>query len=87
MPITASAKKALRQSTRRKAQNLRSKNTYKNTLKELKSLAATGKKDEVKKLLPKVYKSLDKAAKTNVISKNKSARLKSFAAKLLQKTA
>ncbi|MBI4158162.1 MAG: 30S ribosomal protein S20 [Candidatus Yanofskybacteria bacterium] len=87
MPITRSAKKALRQSFRRKARNLRRKNNYKNNLKELKNLVSTGKKDEAKKLLSKVYKSLDKAAKTNVIAKNKAARLKSSAARLLQKTA
>lgn len=86
MPITKSAKKALRQSIRRKAQNLRRKNAYKNTLKEFKSLAAAGKKDDAKKLLPNVYQSLDKAAKTNVIPKNKAARLKSSATKLLRKT-
>lgn len=86
MPITKSAKKALRQSIRRKAQNLRRKNAYKNTLKEFKSLVTTGKKDDAKKLLPNVYKSLDKAAKTNVIKKNKAARLKSSATKLLRKT-
>ncbi|MEK7139004.1 MAG: 30S ribosomal protein S20 [Patescibacteria group bacterium] len=87
MPITASAKKALRQSLRRRAENLRRKNNYKGLLKEFRSLAATGKKDEAKKLLPKVYKALDKAAKTNVIAKNKAARLKSSSAKLIAKTA
>lgn len=81
MPITASAKKALKQSLTRKARNLRRKNAYKNALKELKKLTAAGKKDEAKKLLPGVYKSLDKAAKTNVISKNKAARLKSKVSK------
>ena len=84
MPITQSAKKALRQSLRRKTQNLKRKNAYKSTLKEFRTLAAAGKKDEAAKLLPKVYKSLDKAAKTNVIAKNKAARLKSFAARLLK---
>lgn len=87
MPITQSAKKALRQSLTRKARNLRRKNNYKNNLKELKNLASAGKNDEAQKLLPKVYKALDKAAKTNVIAKNKAARLKSSAARLLQKTA
>jgi len=87
MPITASAKKALRQSLTRKARNLRRKNNYKNNLKEFKNLTSTGKNDEAKKLLSKVYKALDKAAKTNVITKNKAARLKSSAARLSQKTA
>ncbi|OGN15394.1 MAG: 30S ribosomal protein S20 [Candidatus Yanofskybacteria bacterium RIFCSPHIGHO2_02_FULL_43_22] len=85
MPITASAKKALRQSLTRKARNLRRKNNYKNNLKELKNFVAAGKKDEAKKLLPKVYKALDKAAKTNVINKNKAARLKSKASKMAVK--
>lgn len=83
MPITASAKKALRQSLTRKARNLKRKNAYKNTFKEFRTLAAT-KKNEAEKLLPKVYKSLDKAAKTGVIKANKAARLKSSAAKLLK---
>jgi len=85
MPITKSAKKALRQSLRRRSENLRRKNAYKNTLKEFRALVASGKKNEAAKLLPKVYKALDKAAKTNVIKRNKSARLKSSAAKLLTK--
>ena len=87
MPITKSAKKDLRQSFTRKARNLRRKNNYKNNLKEVKNLTSAGKNDEAKKLLSKVYKALDKAAKTNVIAKNKAARLKSSAARLLQKTA
>jgi len=83
MPITKSAKKALRQSLTRKARNLRHKNNYKNNLKELKNLASAGKKDDARKLLPKAYKALDKAAKTNVIAKNKAARLKSKATRLV----
>lgn len=84
MPITASAKKALRQSLTRKARNLRRKNAYKDTLKELSKLVSAGNKKEAEKLLPKVYKTLDKAAKTNVITKNKAARLKSLADKLVK---
>ena len=84
MPITASAKKAMRQSLRRKARNLTRKNAYKATLKELAKLASTGSKKGAEKLLPKVYKTLDKAAKTNVINKNKAARLKSKASRLIK---
>ena len=87
MPITRSAKKAMRQSLRRRARNLRRKENYKTALKELAKLASTGNKKEAEKLLPKVYKALDKAAKTNVIAKNKAARLKSKAAHLTAKTA
>lgn len=82
MPITASAKKALRQSIRRKARNLTRSNAYKSAVKELQKVAKTGTK-EVEKLLAKTYKAVDKAAKTGVIKKNKASRLKSSAAKLL----
>jgi len=40
---------------------------------------------EAKELLPKIYKALDKAAKTGVIKENKAARKKSKIAKLLNK--
>ena len=84
MPITQSAKKALRQSIRRRARNLKRSETYKSAVKHLKKLAATSK-EEAKKLLPKAYKAIDKAAKIGIIKKNKAARLKSGVAKLLAK--
>lgn len=77
MPITQSAKKALRQSARRRAQNLKKMEAYKNAAKNLKKAAASGQHDEAQALLPQLYKALDKAAKTNVIAKNKASRLKS----------
>ena len=84
MPITASAKKALRQSIRRRAKNLKRSNAYKNAVKELKKIAPTNK-EEAKKLMSKTYKAIDKAAKTGVIKKNKAARLKSGIARFLAK--
>ncbi len=83
MPIIKSAKKALRQSKKRKAGNLKKANAYRNAVKTFRKLAVTGKKDEAKKYLPKVYKALDKAAKTGVIKKNKASRLKSNSSRLL----
>jgi len=83
MPITASAKKALRQSVRRRVCNLTRSNAYKTAVKELKKIVSSGQIKEAQKLLAKAYKSIDKAAKTGVIKKNKAARLKSAAAKLL----
>lgn len=83
MPITKSAQKALRQSLRRRVQNLKRKEAYKNVIKSIKKLAAAGKSDEAKKLLSSLYKTLDKAAKTRVIAKNKAGRLKSRLTKLI----
>lgn len=85
MPITASAKKALRQSIRRRADNLRRSNAYKLAVKELKKLASAGQTKEAQNQLAKTYQAVDKAAKTGVIKKNKAARLKSAASKLLAK--
>lgn len=85
MPITDSAKKAMRQSLTRKARNLRRKNNYKTALKDLTKLVSAGNKKDAEKLIPKVYKAIDKAAKTNVMAKNKAARLKSGVAKLVSK--
>jgi small subunit ribosomal protein S20 len=85
MPITRSAKKALRQSTRRRAQNLKRKEDYKNAVKNFKRLVAAANMNEAKKLIPQLYKTLDKAAKTNVIKKNRAGRLKSRLTKLLVK--
>lgn len=83
MPITRSAAKALRQSRRRREQNLARSKAYKEAAKKFKRLIAENKKDEAAKFLPTLYKTLDKAAKTNVIHKNKAARLKSRLAKRL----
>jgi small subunit ribosomal protein S20 len=83
MPITKSAKKALRQNIRRRARNLARKKKMKEVIKEYKKLIALGKNEEAKAFLPQVYKVLDKMAKVNFIKKNKASRLKSRLAKKL----
>lgn len=77
MAITKSAKKAIRQSQRRRVRNLRKGNKLKDLLKEVKSLITQKKTKEAKKLLPQVYKLLDKAAKTGLIKKGEADRRKS----------
>ncbi|PJE69628.1 MAG: 30S ribosomal protein S20 [Candidatus Staskawiczbacteria bacterium CG10_big_fil_rev_8_21_14_0_10_38_10] len=85
MPITKSAKKALRQSFRRKARNLVYKKKVKNLLKEVKKLVSEKKTEEAKKLLSQVYKALDKTAKVGVIKKNTASRIKSRITKLISR--
>ena len=87
MPITKSAKKALRQNKTRRERNIKKILSYKSSVKDFKKLVSTGKKDDAKKMLPKVYQALDKASKSGVIKKNKASRLKSNTTRLLQKTA
>ncbi len=82
MPITSSAKKAFRQNLTRRARNVIKKEAYKKAVVNYRKLIAAKKMDEAAKLLPLVFKALDKAAKTKVIEKNKASRLKSRLAHL-----
>ena len=86
MPIIKSAKKALRQSIKRKVHNVRKTKKLKNLLKEVKFLVSENKIEQAKKLLPQVYKVLDKAAKTGLIKKNTASRKKSKITKLISKS-
>lgn len=77
MPVTKSAEKALRQNARRRKKNLEKGKGLKDAIKKYKKLVAGGEIQEAEKHLSTVYKLLDKAAKTNLIKKNKASRLKS----------
>lgn len=85
MPKIKSAKKALRQNKKRKIQNIKKKDAFKSIEKQIKKIIAGGNAKETKKLLPQLYKALDKAAKTNVIKKNTASRKKSRITKIINK--
>jgi len=85
MPITKSAKKALRQSQKRRVHNVQKRKTIKELVKKIKQLVAEKKNSEAKALLPQVYKLLDKAAKTNLIKKNTGSRKKSRITKMINR--
>jgi len=85
MTITKSAKKALRQSKRKRVFNLRRSNKMKNLIKQIRLLVKDKKKEEAKKLLSDAYKAIDKAAKRGVIKKNTASRKKSRLTKLIGK--
>ena len=85
MPNTKSAAKAMRQAARRRGRNINTKDKFKSAVKEVKKLIAEGKKNEAIEAMKKAMSTLDKAAKKNVIKKNKSSRLKSRIAKSLAK--
>lgn len=70
MPITKSAKKSLKVSRVKRAQNVKTKIALSKALKNV---------DE--KNVNKAVSTIDKAAKTGVIHKNKAARMKSALAK------
>ncbi|MFA6136236.1 MAG: 30S ribosomal protein S20 [Candidatus Paceibacterota bacterium] len=86
MPITKSAKKALRQSARKRKMNVSRSVALKKAIKELKKISQSKDKDALKAALDKVYKLADKTVKTKYIKKNKASRIKSRAAKLVAKS-
>ncbi len=75
----------MRQSIKRKAKNLISRNKLKNLLRQERLLISQKNMEEAKKLLSQVFKSLDKAAKTGLIKANTAARRKSRLAKAIAK--
>ena len=86
MPIIKSAKKAWRQSLKKKTRNLIYKKKLKTLIKEAGSLVLAKKIEDAKKLLPQIYKILDKTAKIGVIKKNTAARKKSRITQLINKS-
>ena len=77
MPITSSAKKALRVAKKKKIFNVRRKSAMESSLKAIKKLIKESKIKEAEKMLPEVYQAIDKAMKTKFIKKNAAARYKS----------
>ena len=77
MPITKGAEKAHRASLRKRVFNVRRKVAMHDVVKEVRTLALSGKTEEAKKLLPAAYKAIDKAAKRGIIKPNTAARKKS----------
>lgn len=74
MPLTQSAKKALRRDKRRTLVNLRIK-------KKMKTAIRSARERPTKKNLTLAYSALDRAVKKHVIHRKKAARLKSRLAK------
>jgi small subunit ribosomal protein S20 len=85
MPITSSAKKALRASKHKRVFNQRRKDTIGAVVKKVKKFIADKNTQEAVKLLAEAYQAIDKAAKTNLIKKNTAARKKSRLAKFVSK--
>ena len=83
MPILKSAKKRLAQDKKKTYANFLKKKEMRKILKEIKSLVTLKNKEEALKLLPKAYKAIDKAAKTNVIKDNTASRKKARITKLV----
>ncbi|OGI59861.1 30S ribosomal protein S20 [Candidatus Nomurabacteria bacterium RIFCSPHIGHO2_02_FULL_37_45] len=81
MPITQSAKKAIRGSLRKKALNDSRKRVMKEIIKKVEKIAK-GDKAGAAKMLSSAFSIIDKATKRGVIKKNNAARKKSRLSKL-----
>ena len=80
MPITSSAKKALRRSGRRRVFNIRRATALKTAVKDV--FSAT--KADASSKLSAAYKAIDKAAKSGVIKKKTADRKKARLAKTVK---
>jgi len=77
MPITSSAKKALRVSEKKQIFNARRSNAIEKSAKAIKKLITANKIKEAEKMLPELYQAIDKAVKVKFLKKNAGARYKS----------
>ncbi len=85
MPITKSAKKALRQTKTRTKRNAILKEKIKKITRKMEDLVKESKIDEAKKILSEAYKIIDKAAKKNIIKKSNADRKKSKLSRFTKK--
>lgn len=79
MPITSSAKKALRSSLRKNAQNEVRRENVRTAFKTLRKGATS------KEAVADAYKAIDKALKRGLIKKNTAARRKALASRMAKK--
>ncbi len=87
MPIKKAAMKALRQTKKNAARNLKVLSNIKNLLKSSKKSFAEKKSDEAKQFVKQSIKSLDKAVKSKTLKQNTANRLKSKLMKRLNSLA
>ena len=85
MPNTSAAKKALRNSRRKELLNKSKKHNIRQALKDLRKTLVSAPKDYQAKL-SKVFSTLDKAVKTNVIPKGRADRKKARTVAMVNKT-
>ncbi len=83
MPITQSAKKAIRSSLRKKAFNDGRKKVMKEITKKIEKIAKTDKVAAAK-MLSAAFQAIDKSAQKGAIKKNNAARKKSRLSKLVK---
>jgi small subunit ribosomal protein S20 len=84
MPVTKTTKRRVKQNLRKRAVNQKRTLKMRGLIKEANVLISGKSKAELVKMLPEIYKAIDKAAKTGVIKKNTAARKKSRITKKIE---
>lgn len=87
MPITRSAKKALRSSLKKRQFNRVRKDAVSNAIKSVKKSVVSNNKKEAMTALSQAQKALDKAVKGKTLNKNAASRKKSRLSKMIKKIA
>lgn len=85
MPITSSAKKALRASKHKAVFNAKRKDAISDAVKKIKKLIVAKDAKGAEALLPTAFQAIDKACKTKMIHKNTASRKKSRLAQAIAK--
>ena len=86
MPITTSAKKALRGSQKKRGFNIAKKEQLNKVIKKVKKLVAEKKTKGALAVMPEVQKILDKSVKTGLIKKNTASRKKSRISAMIKRS-
>lgn len=77
MPNIKSAKKRVLTNKRKNEENVLVESRMKNSIKKLEKTIKNGNIEECQELLNTTVKNIDKAQNSNIVKKNKAARLKS----------
>ncbi len=85
MPITTSAKKALRAGERKRGFNVNKKELLNKAYKQVKKLVAEKKTKEARAYMSEVQSIIDKSVKTGLLKKNTAARKKSRLSAMIKK--
>jgi len=87
MPNSVNAKKALRQSQKKRLHNRARRSALRTAIKKVRTLAEEGRVEEAQSAFQFATKRIDQAAAKHLIHKNAAARTKSRLSKLLKKSA
>ncbi|MCA8988415.1 MAG: 30S ribosomal protein S20 [Planctomycetaceae bacterium] len=87
MPNTNNAKKALRQSHKKRLVNRSQRSALRTAIKKVRTLVAEGKQEDAKTAFRFAVKRLDQAAAKHLIHRNTASRTKSRLSKLIKTAA